>query len=221
MDEAVREGFTELYVTGGEPFLLPYIVELLEYACDRIPTVALTNGLLYRGRRATELARLVGKPNLVLQTSIDGALAPTHDRNRGSGSWQRAMAGVDFAQSLGLPVRVGMTETEHNSPEVPQLRDLLAARGITGKNFAVRPLVKRGLSSSGIHIDDANTVPELAVTADGWHWHPAGADLETSPDMFLAGPDAPMGEAKRRAVERFLALRQSDGTLPRIYNCAV
>jgi hypothetical protein len=29
------------------------------------------------------------------------------------------------------------------------------------------------------------------------------------------------GEAKRRAVERFLTLRQGDGSLPLVYNCAV
>jgi predicted phosphodiesterase len=221
VDEAIAEGFTELYVTGGEPFLLPYIVELLEYASDRIATVALTNGMLYRGRRRDELARLAGRPNLILQTSIDGARPATHDRNRGKGSWARAMAGLEFARSLGLPVRVGMTETEENSAEVPELRDLLAGHGITGADFAVRPLVRRGLSESGVQISDANTVPELAVTQDGWHWHPAGADVGTSPDMFLAPATAPMAEGKRRAIERFLALRQSDGTLPRIYNCAV
>ena len=30
-----------------------------------------------------------------------------------------------------------------------------------------------------------------------------------------------MAEAKRRVVELFLALRQRDGSLPLIYNCAV
>ncbi len=220
VDEAVAEGFEELYVTGGEPFLLPYIVSALEYASDRIATVALTNGMLYRGRRETELERLAGRADLILQTSIDGACAETHDRNRGQGSWVRAMEGIRTARALGLPVRVGMTETKENAAEVPQLRNLLADYGVTGADFAVRPLVKRGNSTSGVEIDDANTVPELAVTADGWHWHPAGADLQTSPDMFL-GADITMAEAKRRAVERFLLLRQSDGSLPHIYHCAV
>ncbi len=220
VDEAVAEGFEELYVTGGEPFLLPYIVPALEYASDRIATVALTNGMLYRGRREAELKRLAGRTNLILQTSIDGACAETHDRNRGQGSWERAMEGIRTARALGLPVRVGMTETKQNAAEVPQLRTLLEQYGITGADFAVRPLVKRGNSTSGVEIDDANTVPELAVTTDGWHWHPAGADLQTSPDMFL-GADISMAEAKRRAVERFLLLRQSDGSLPHIYHCAV
>ena len=131
------------------------------------------------------------------------------------------MDGIRTAQSLGLPVRVGMTQTEQNAGEVPALRALLADMGITGRDFAVRPLIKRGFSDSGLVVDEGNTVPELAVTADGWHWHPAGADVETSEDMLLAGPDVSMAEAKRRAVERFLTLRQGDGSLPLIYNCAV
>ena len=221
VDEAVAEGFAELYVTGGEPFLQPDIVEMLRYASDRIETVCLTNGMLYQGWRLDQLSRLAGRRNLVLQTSIDGARAETHDRNRGAGTWKKAMEGIAVAQSLGLPIRVGMTETPENAGEVPELRQLLAGMGITGPAFAVRPLVKRGFSDSGVVIDDGNTVPELSVTADGWHWHPAGADIETSPDMFLAGPEASMAEAKRLVVERFLTLRQQDGSLPLIYNCAV
>jgi hypothetical protein len=98
--------------------------------------------------------------------------------------------------------------------------------GITGKDLAVRPLVARGFSETGAVIEDTNTVPEIAVTADGMHWHPAGADIDTSPDMLLArhpSPDAwvSLAEAKRVAVERFLVLRRSDGTMPLVYNCAV
>ncbi len=131
------------------------------------------------------------------------------------------MEGLDIALSLGLPVRVGMTETPQNTAQIELLRELLAAKGITGRNFAVRPLVKRGHSDDGVVISEENTVPELTVTTDGWHWHPAGADLDTSPDMLLGGPEISMAEAKRRATERFLTLRQGDGSLPLVYNCAV
>jgi hypothetical protein len=136
------------------------------------------------------------------------------------------MDGLRLAVDMGLPVRVGMTETPENTGEVEPLRALLAAMGITGKDFAVRPLVQRGFSTAGAEIGEDNTVPELAYTADGVHWHPAGADVETSPDMLLAAhPSAdsslPLAEGKRLAVERFLTLRRADGSLPLVYNCAV
>lgn len=226
VDEAVMEGFTEVYLTGGEPFLEPDIVEMVLYATERLDVVLLTNGMLYQGWRLEQLKRLAGRERLVLQTSIDAASAAGHDANRGLGSWQKAMDGLRLAVGLGLPVRVGMTETPDNGHEVEPLRALLAGMGITGKDFAVRPLVARGFSQVGAEIADDNTVPELTVTADGVHWHPAGADLDTSPDMLLArhpSADAwvPLSEGKRLAVEHFLTLRRADGSLPLVYNCAV
>lgn len=221
VDEAVTEGFTELYVTGGEPFLERDLVDMLLYATEYLDVVCLTNAMLYQGWRRTQLERLADRPRLVLQTSLDSAQPSFHDANRGRGAWAKAMTGLDVALSLGLPVRVGMTETPRNGAEIEPLRALLAAKGIRGADFAVRPLVKRGHSADGVAIGTDNTVPELTVTADGWHWHPAGADVDTSPDMFLAGPEVSMAEAKRRAVELFLTLRQRDGSLPLIYNCAV
>jgi hypothetical protein len=50
VDEAIGEGFREIYLTGGEPFLEPDIVAMLEYASDRLPTVVLTNAMLFTGR---------------------------------------------------------------------------------------------------------------------------------------------------------------------------
>jgi predicted phosphodiesterase len=222
IDEAVEEGFTEVYLTGGEPFLEPDIVDMILYASDRLDTVVLTNAMLFKGRQLDELRRLAGRRSgLVLQTSIDGARAETHDRNRGHGSWAKAMEGLAIGCELGLPMRVGLTETPDNAHEVPELASLLATMGITGRDFAVRPLIRRGFSETGMEVDDTNTVPELSVSVDGVHWHPAGADVETSPDMLLAPGVVPLAEAKRLAVERFLSLRQRDGTLPHIYNCAV
>jgi hypothetical protein len=81
--------------------------------------------------------------------------------------------------------------------------------------------VRRGFSEVGVEIDETNTVPELTVTMDGVHWHPAGADTETSPDMLLAPGTVALGEGKRLVTERFLRLRQEDGSLPVVYNCAV
>jgi hypothetical protein len=221
VDVAVASGFTELYVTGGEPFLQPDIVDKLLYATERVDVVCLTNGMLYRGYRREQLRRLAGRPRLTLQTSLDAARPAEHDAHRGGGSWARAMAGLDTALALRLPVRVGMTETPGNTGQVEPLRRLLAGKGVHGRDFAVRPLVRRGHSDDGLAIGEDNTVPELTVTADGWHWHPAAADVDTSPDMLVGGPEVPLAEAKRRIVQTFLRLRQSDGTLPVVYNCAV
>jgi pyruvate-formate lyase-activating enzyme/predicted phosphodiesterase len=231
VDEAVREGFRELYLTGGEPFLEPDIVAMLDYASARIHTVVLTNAMLFTGRRRRELARLAGRTpqqgageRLVIQTSLDGARAGTHDLWRGAGSFERTLEGTRWAREQGLPLRVAMTETPENRDEVEPLRELLAGVGVTGADFAVRPLVRRGLAAeqpTAVALDDALLAPELTVSADGVHWHPIGGDVQSSPDLLVARGPMSLHEAKQIVIERFLALRQADGTLPAAFRCAV
>jgi hypothetical protein len=49
-----------------------------------------------------------------------------------------------------------------------------------------------------------------------------GGDLRSSPDLLvLHGSRVTLADAKRAIVERFLELRQADGSLPRAYRCAV
>ena len=85
----------------------------------------------------------------------------------------------------------------------------------------MRPLVKRGFADAGMEVSDALMVPELAVTADGLHWHPVGGDLASSPDLLVARGEHSLAEGKRLVTQRFLELRQADGSLPRAYRCAV
>ncbi len=224
VDEAITAGFDEVYLTGGEPFLEPDIVAMLEYSSDRLDTVVLTNAMLFTGRRRRELRRLAGRERLVVQTSLDGARAATHDMWRGQGSFARALDGIAHAAELGLRLRVAMTETPENRGEVEELRALLAGLGIKGDDFAVRPLVRRGFAAeqpSALEVDDGVIAPELTVTGDGVHWHPIGGDLQSSPDLLIARGEVPLAQAKQLIIERFLALRQADGSLPAAFRCAV
>lgn len=221
IDEAVGEGFTEAYLTGGEPLLVADLPEMLDFAVERLPTVLLTNAMLLRGNRVRRLRHLAGHPNLVIQTSLDGARPHTHDRHRGPGSWQRALDGITAALDLDLPVRVALTETADNTDEIGEVADLLAGLGITGDDFAVRPMLRRGFSTQGNDIGEDTTIPELTVTADGLHWHPAGADSTSSPDMLLAAGRTSLARGKQLVTERFFTARLADGTLPQPYRCAI
>lgn len=220
VDEAVQAGFTELYLTGGEPFLHPDIVALLDHASAQLPTVVMTNAMLLKGRRADGLADLAGR-KLTVQTSLDGATAHTHDLHRGSGSWQRTIDGIRHLIDLGLPPRVALTETPDNTHEVPAVAELLAELGLPADHFAVRPLLRRGFAETGVEIGEDSSIPELTVTADGLHWHPAGADLATSPDMHLAPAGTALTVGQQLVTERFFTARLTDGTLPRPVHCAI
>ncbi|NUP46354.1 MAG: radical SAM protein [Catenulispora sp.] len=220
VEQAVAEGFAELYLTGGEPFLHPDIIALLDAASSALPTVVLTNAMLAGTRRMSRLADLADR-KLVIQTSLDGACPATHDAHRGRGSFTRTLDGIRLLIDIGFPPRVALTETPENAGEIEQVAELLAGLGLPPANFAVRPLLRRGFSETGQEIGEDSSIPELTVSADGLHWHPAGADAATSPDMHLAPAGTPLAEGKRLVTERFLAARLADGNLPAPVHCAI
>ncbi|HEY6424923.1 MAG TPA: radical SAM protein, partial [Pseudonocardiaceae bacterium] len=106
--EALDAGVSELLLTGGEPFLLPDLDEVVAACTAALPTTLLTNGMLWHGRRLARLQRM-DRNRLVLQVSLDSATPELHDRHRGAGSWARAVAGIRIAQSAGFRVRVAAT----------------------------------------------------------------------------------------------------------------
>jgi MoaA/NifB/PqqE/SkfB family radical SAM enzyme len=70
--EAKELGVKEIFVTGGEPFLLEDIGEILIACAGAAPTTVLTNGMLFTGRRA-ETLRALPRDRIVLQISLDSA----------------------------------------------------------------------------------------------------------------------------------------------------
>src|SRR6266545_4417330 len=56
--EALALGVKEFYFTGGEPFLHPDLLEILEDTLAHGPCTVLTNGTLFTRRRLEGLARL-------------------------------------------------------------------------------------------------------------------------------------------------------------------
>ena len=59
--EAGQADVSELILTGGEPFLLPDIDDLVAACTAVLPTTLLTNGMLFRGRRLDALHRMTAK----------------------------------------------------------------------------------------------------------------------------------------------------------------
>src|SRR5262250_2994785 len=76
--EAAELGVAEIFVTGGEPFLLADIGEILAACSAAAPTTVLTNGMLIVGRRL-ETLRALPRERLTLQISVDSSTAARHD----------------------------------------------------------------------------------------------------------------------------------------------
>ena len=97
-------GAKEFYFTGGEPFVHPAMLEIIEETLEHGPVTVLTTGTLFTRERVTTLARLAAASRyaLELRVSLDGPSAAEHDRLRGPGSFERALAGLRALTAAGL-----------------------------------------------------------------------------------------------------------------------
>lgn len=194
VDEAVSLGFSDIFFTGGEPFLLNDIYEMLVYSAQRVKTTVLTNAMLLRGARLDKLvaaAARVPAENLVIQVSLDGGRPEDHDAYRGKGSWDKTVAGIRLLQERGFRVRIGTTETPVNSAHLDKLCAFHRSLGIPDEDHFIRPLAKRGYSRQGLELDMGNLVPEVTVNLDGVFWHP----LATDADMQVSRKIFPLADA--------------------------
>lgn len=212
--EAVEVGVKEIFVTGGEPFLLADIGEILLACASAAPTTVLTNGMLFTGRRA-EILRALPRDRIVLQISLDSATPELHDLHRGPGTWARTREGIQRARELGFRVRLAATVS--TAAEADEFRQFLDDENVAEEDRVVRRIALRGVASEGVAITRSDLVPEVTITAEGVYWHPVGAednDLLVTRDIF---PLSESFAAVRRAFDRE---RQHATRLATIFNCA-
>ena len=190
VDEAAELGFDEVFLTGGEPLILPDIYAMIAYAAARLPVTVLTNAMLVKGTRLEKL-RAVQHPNLRIQVSLDGANAHQHEAYRGAGSWAPTIAGILRLLEAGFHVRLSTTETPANQDFLSDICTFHLALGIPEENHFIRPLAKRGFATEGIHVGKATLAPELTINVDGVYWHP----LSTDADMQVSAQIFPLADA--------------------------
>jgi MoaA/NifB/PqqE/SkfB family radical SAM enzyme len=188
----VSLGFGRIFLTGGEPFLLPDIFDIIRYGTDRCPTTVLTNGLLLRGRRLEHLASIAG-PSLTVQVSLDGARPEHNDGYRGRGSWSGAVGAIRALRNAGVHVAVSSTETPDNARHLAELRSFVHDLGVPQRDHFVRPMARRGFATEGMEVGRHNLEPEITVSADGVYWHPLLAPSQT--DTRVSSEIIPLAEA--------------------------
>jgi MoaA/NifB/PqqE/SkfB family radical SAM enzyme len=208
VNEAVALNFEHIFFTGGEPFLLNDIYEMLAYSSARVKTSVLTNAMLLgqkiAGTNQTRLDRLcdITNDNLIVQVSLDGGRPADHDAYRGAGTWEKTVAGIRLLQERGFRVRLSSTETPANSPHLHLICDFHRALGIPDEDHFIRPLAKRGYAKEGLELGMNTLVPELTVNLDGVFWHP----LSTDADMQVSKKIFPLKTALERVQSQLAAI---------------
>ncbi|MFP6712855.1 MAG: radical SAM protein [Rhodospirillales bacterium] len=109
LDEIKSEGLNveEIAFTGGEPFVNPDIVAMIDMSLKRgFNVLVLTNAMKPMHHKKAELLKLKQcyGDKLSLRISIDHHTPEGHEELRGPKSWEPMMAGLIWASSNGLNV---------------------------------------------------------------------------------------------------------------------
>ena len=117
-------------ITGGEPFLYPYVFELIEGVLKRGKHIQFcTNGLLLE----SSLDRMRPHPNFTLNVHMDG-MEETHDRIlERKGTFKIAIEGIKKAKRLGFRVCTNTTIFKNTDMvEMEMLFSFLTELGVDG-----------------------------------------------------------------------------------------
>jgi molybdenum cofactor biosynthesis enzyme MoaA len=112
LSEAIPLGVREYYFTGGEPFLNPDMLPILEETLRQGPATVLTNGLFLTRDRCRSLKEIsdASEYSLDIRVSVDGYTAAVNDPIRGAGTFEKILQGISNLTEAGLNPVVTVTE---------------------------------------------------------------------------------------------------------------
>ncbi len=141
LDESVGLGVREYYFTGGEPFLHPQMVDILELTLRYGPATVLTNGTVLREDwlRRLSAAEIASPYGLEFRVSIDGYDAASNDPVRGPGTFDRAMNGVALLLRHDFLPIITVARTRDDQDDGELFRGFVASLRAAGYD---RPRIK-------------------------------------------------------------------------------
>ena len=107
VDEALELGVERFSFTGGEPFVIKDMVDILDYCLERRSCLVLTNATQPLNARLKDIEPLLNKSHdLSFRISFDYPDAARHDDGRGKGMFDLALETVGRLHALGFSVSI-------------------------------------------------------------------------------------------------------------------
>lgn len=213
--EAAELGYTDVGVTGGEPFLLRHLPDTLARVSEHLPTLVLTNGTLFNDLRLRELAPLAAAP-VALQISLDSPDPDVNDEMRGPDNFAKVIDAIPRLRDLGITVRIATTGEPGRLSDDDHARLCALHRdlGVPDEDHIVRPIVRRGRAADADLGQDflPEEIPaELCITVDGAFWSPFGPTVRDDvldTDLMISRTTTPLARPAN------LLLRMVEGRPP-------
>ena len=200
-------GFTGIGVTGGEPFLVPDMPELLAELSRVLPVLVLTNGTLFHRALLDRMAPLA-EADVTLQISLDHPDPQANDVMRGPENFRKVVEAVPALLQRGIGVRIATTLEKEDAADLARLCALHRGLGVSDDDHVVRPIIRRGRAETGdlgVVARYLDLPPELTVTADGAFWSPFAPTVTRGvldTDLLLTRTVRPL----RRPVDAMLTV---------------
>ncbi|MGC8780581.1 MAG: PqqD family peptide modification chaperone [Anaerolineae bacterium] len=184
--QAAAAGAEGIAFSGGEPLLHPDLLALLACAAPRLKTLLATNAHLIDDEAAAALVRL----GVIVQVSLDGADAATHDRIRGVAAFERTWRGIERLQRAGIGERLALNVTlmRPNIGQVAEIVALAERRGIPAVRFTALQRMGR---AAGRWAGLAPTADEYAEAYRYLYRYRSSAGLALSPELLGLEPEPP------------------------------
>ena len=202
--ERAREGrslgFTAFGVTGGEPFILDYMPELIATLGSQLPTIVLSNATVFNDRRLRAMEPLADLP-VHVQISLDHPDPDANDEMRGPENFRKVVEAIPRLVERGIGVRLATTLEDPDGAdpdEMERLCELHRSMGVPDEDHVVRPVINRGravTNEMGVLAGFEQLEPELTLTADGAFYSPfaptvRGGQLDT--DLLVSRTTKPV-----------------------------
>ena len=187
--------------TGGEPFMNPDMIEILDLALSRgFEVLVLTNAMqpMMRPRVCEGLLGLrekFGLERLIMRVSLDHYAQAVHDLERGAGSWEKTLEGLSWLSQEGFRIHIAGRRLSGEQEDVldQNYREFFTRTGITLDDAPDALVIFP-------EMDETQDVPEITTLC----WEKLGVD-----------PNDVMCSSSRMVVKRKGAL------LPTVAACTL
>ncbi|MCD4741732.1 MAG: SynChlorMet cassette radical SAM/SPASM protein ScmF [Desulfobacteraceae bacterium] len=145
IDQAIPLGLQSVKLTGGEPFLHPYIDKLLDIVYKKkLRLVIESNGCLITSESAQKIKKC---DDPFVSISIDSTDKETHEWFRGvKGCYKTAVRGLKHCVNAGLPAQIIMSLVKRNRDHVDDMIKFAIDNGCESVKFNIVQPTERGKS---------------------------------------------------------------------------
>ncbi|MFH1220479.1 MAG: radical SAM protein [Candidatus Eisenbacteria bacterium] len=142
IDQFKELGIKYVALTGGDPLLRSDLLEILNHAAKREMPSGFSSSLV---TLTEDVARAIGERGVQVQVSLDGSSPEVNDYNRGPGSFEKAMRGIELLNKHKVEFRIAFCIMKHNIGDIAAMIKLGERLGAKEVAFRKIKLLGRAL----------------------------------------------------------------------------